>query len=237
MPSPSRIPRPNRYVSKKNGNENKVETKKSVPSYQNKNKTAHSNSNEVEKSIKAETKTVVKGTTMAKQKKSPLRVVQENKFRQQEKKENHSVPKTTFHDRRGISEIKRSEQNLRLTLDFMEHDVEALKHDLKSVKMELQKSKNDVMNLSEKEINLQEKMEFLKEENTRQAEILETIDRDPVTMSKLDLTPEFKSLLVSQEQKQITVAFDLKNCLTDLKTSLNEMDERLDNLNFENVTE
>lgn len=229
MPSPSKIPRP-KPVTKKYCKENVAETKRPAAT-QNKTKNVDM-SKDSKKLHKPEVKTFVKNTAMIKQKKSPLRVVQENKFRLQEKKENHPIAKTTFHDRRGISEIKRSEQNLRTALDSMEQDVEALTSDLKSVKQELQKSKNDAFDLRKKEQNLEMIVEDLENQNTRQAEILETFYRDPVTMTRIDPTHEFESLLKTEQQKQSCAVTDIKHCLADVKLSLKNLDTELHALNF-----
>lgn len=159
-------------------------------------------------------------------KKSPLREVNVNRYRSQQPHLAKQT-KTSLQDRRGISEIKRSEQNLRVKLETMEHEVESFKHELYEVKREMEETN---LELEERQINessLKENIEQLRRRNVAQSVALEQRGHDPVLLGLLSPTEKLDNLVTSSGENGKNFAVELRSRMTETERSLDEILTRL----------
>lgn len=123
----------------------------------------------------------------------------------------NAAAKPVLQDRRGISEVRRSEKNLRQLLDAKNEDISLLEHQLESLQRDVL-HKNDETDSLKQELKLvQEKYELFARENALQAEKLEQHNICPVKGVKLEVNNGANIILNSVRKSQPSIESLLAN--------------------------
>ncbi|XP_002129549.2 uncharacterized protein LOC100178423 [Ciona intestinalis] len=146
----------------------------------------------------------------------PKRLKQPNPVNQETK--NVAVVKKCGSDRRGISEIKRSEQSLQAKLKESENELEGFKLKLTQSVHERQDKENIISDLQQNEYKLKEEIKQMNVRNLSLVEKLESLNIDPISGEQIKFHQDCTgSLELAKQEEKVNVE--------NLLSSLEDMDK------------
>lgn len=138
-------------------------------------------------------KVLPKPTATQKARKSPFLISQTNGKTSAQDAPPKSV--ATLQDRRGISEIRRSERELRLTMDRKEKEISILQENIVTLYSSMTKKDQEICSMSQTLESLQERLEAIENDNAILADKLDELNVCPVTGNKLLCMPIHSAVL------------------------------------------
>ncbi|CAK8678787.1 unnamed protein product [Clavelina lepadiformis] len=185
MPSPSRIPRGKGLLKAKQPEENNPQVSDIAQTADGKCDSAD------QKKIRTQSKAALYGPKV---KNTPSKV---------HRHQQHAALKKQgiLHDRRGISEVKRSETHLQSKVNQLEAEMADVKQDLVKAQERYDQDQMKYITLQKHADALDCKLNNLQLYNDRLNEALEENNVDPVTLENLQVSGEVLSLAPQQDQE------------------------------------
>lgn len=122
----------------------------------------------------------------------------------------HAKNMATLQDRRGISEIRKSEKNLRLTVESKGQEISILQENLEASQCSMKLKDQEMCVMSENLLSLEERLATIENENAIQAEKLEEyLNSCPVTGNKLLCSNSHDALLGNVKENSQSVEVGL----------------------------
>uniref|UniRef100_H2ZDS1 Uncharacterized protein n=1 Tax=Ciona savignyi TaxID=51511 RepID=H2ZDS1_CIOSA len=139
-------------------------------------------------------------------------------------------PKKTGADRRGISEIKRSEQTLQVKLKEIESELEDTKLNFTHLKHVNHEKENDIMELKLNETKLIEEKEKLTAQKLALVEKLENMNFDPISGTQMKIDDKFFEEMESSKKEAAGNVEDMLRSLAELDKMYDDTQHVLDSI-------